>query len=72
MATILINIYREAMELFVNDVTLYSEEGTTQGDPLAMPMYALAIITLIKNLNAAPWLPFQRLQNMAANKGSPP
>lgn len=49
----LINTYREATELFVNDKTLYSEEGTTQGDPLAMPMYALAIVPLIEHLNIA-------------------
>ena len=41
-ATILINTYRAPTELFVDGDTLLSQEGTTQGDPLAMPMYALA------------------------------
>ena len=50
LATVLINIYRDAAELFVDRLTLYSEEGTTQGDPLAMPMYALATIPLIHKL----------------------
>ena len=31
---------------------LYSLEGTTQGDPLAMPMYALATIPLVKRLQS--------------------
>ena len=42
LATILINIYRDATELFLNGAVLYSEEETTHGDLLAMPMYALA------------------------------
>ena len=50
LSTILINIYRESTELFVDGVVLYSEEGTTQGDPLAMPMFALATIPLINLL----------------------
>ena len=29
---------------------LISEEGATQGDPLVMPMYALATISLLKQL----------------------
>ena len=50
MSTVLINIYRNATELFVDGSTLFSEEGTTQGDPLAMPMYAMATIPLINQL----------------------
>ena len=50
LSTILINNYRSPTELFVDGSTLFSQEGTTQGDPLAMPMYALAIVPLIKKL----------------------
>ena len=50
LSTILINIYREATELFVDGTVLFSEEGTTQGDPLTMPVYALATIPLISRL----------------------
>ena len=51
LATILINTYRAPTELFVDGDVLLSQEGTTQGDPLAMPMYALATIPLIKRLD---------------------
>ncbi len=51
LATILINTYRAPTELFVDGHVLYSREGTTQGDPLAMPMYAIATLPLIKRLN---------------------
>ena len=44
LATILINSYRCPTELFVDGNTIWSREGTTQGDPLAMPMFALATI----------------------------
>ena len=50
LSTILINVYRESTELFVDGIVLASEEGTTQGDPLAMPMYALATIPLISRV----------------------
>ena len=51
LATILINTYREPTDLYVNGDRLLSQEGTTQGDPLAMPMYALASIPLINKLS---------------------
>ena len=38
LAIILINNYRAPTELFVDGDTLLSQEGTTQGDPLAMPL----------------------------------
>ena len=39
LATVLINSYRIPTELFIDGDVFYSSEGTTQGDPLAMPMY---------------------------------
>ena len=50
LSTILTNTYRAPTELFVDGDTILSQEGTTQGDPLAMPMYALATIPLIQKL----------------------
>ena len=40
LSKIIINTYREDSQLFIDGSTLYSQEGTTQGDPLAMAMYA--------------------------------
>ena len=50
--TILVNRYRYPASLYVDGDALYSEEGTTQGDPLAMPFYALANVPLIQKLTA--------------------
>ena len=48
IATVLVNTYRRPTELFVDGQTLYSREGTTQGDPLSMAFYALATVPLIQ------------------------
>jgi hypothetical protein len=48
IATALINTYRKEAELFVDGSSIFSQEGTTQGDPLAMPMYAIALLPLTK------------------------
>ena len=50
-ATILINTYRVPVYLLVaGGGRLVSKEGTTQGDPLAMGMYALGIQPLLNRL----------------------
>ena len=51
LSTVLKNCYQAPSRLFVSGGgELASEEGTTQGDPLSMPFYALATIPLIKHL----------------------
>ena len=52
LAPILINTYREPVSLFVNGETLLSTEGTTQGDPLGMAMYAIGVQPLINSLES--------------------
>ena len=42
------NTYHSECDLFVGGSIIKSAEGTTQGDPLAMAMYAVATIPLIK------------------------
>ena len=51
IATVLINCYRMSSSLFVGGKVLLSREGTTQGDPLAMAMFGLATLPLIRKLN---------------------
>ena len=51
IAKVLINTYRNNTQLFVGGETLLSQEGTTQGDPLAMAMYAISTLPLIRRLN---------------------
>ena len=51
IATMLSNTYRSPVRLFIKgEGELASTEGTTQGDPLAMGMYALAVTPLICKL----------------------
>ena len=49
LSKILINTYRNSANLYVDGETLQSNEGITQGDPMAM--YSVAIMPLIKQLN---------------------
>ena len=53
LAQILINTYRAPIRLIIpGSGEIASTEGTTQGDPLAMAMYALAITPLIHQLSS--------------------
>jgi hypothetical protein len=53
MKHVLINFYRSPTRIFMNNdgcFELLSQEGTTQGCPLAMAMYAIALVPLLKHL----------------------
>ena len=51
LVPVLINTYRSTSWLFVDGQCMTSREGTTQGDPLAMAMYAIGTQPLIHRLN---------------------
>ena len=53
IAKALINCYRGSSSLFIEGRTLLSNEGTTQGDPLAMVMFGLATVPMIERLKSA-------------------
>ena len=50
LAPILVNTYRQPSRLFIDSEHIWSQEGTTQGDPLAMVMYAIGTLPLIHRL----------------------
>ena len=52
---ILINTYQNDAKLFVGGETILSLEGTIQGDPLAMAMYALALVPGFDNTVKQIW-----------------
>ena len=54
LARTLIKTYRAPVRLFITGSgEIYSTKRTTQGDPLAMAMYALAIVPVIYQLRAS-------------------
>lgn len=44
LATVFINTYRDCPSLFIDSESIPSHEGTTQGDPLVMAMYAIGVV----------------------------
>ena len=48
LAPILINIYPSNAKLLVAGESILSQDGTTQGDPLAIAMYTLGTLPLIR------------------------
>ena len=52
LATFSINCYHAPTDLFVGGRIIKSQEGTTQGDPLAMPLYGLSTVPLIMSLSS--------------------
>ena len=53
IATYVINTYRSPSRLFIaGGEEILSQEGTTQGDPLAMPWYSLCTSTMIEYLQS--------------------
>ena len=65
-----INTYRSDVELFVCGDKLFSREGTTQGDPLAMAIYSVAVTPLIHKVATTgtkqTW--FEQIINESSNR----
>ncbi len=67
-STFMINTYRAPAQLHVcnSDKTLYSKEGTTQGDVGAMPFYSCSTMPLIHNLDQI----VKKISTITKNKDS--
>lgn len=66
--TFLINLYQSPSDLFMDEDVILSQEGTTQGDPLAMAMHGLATIPLIRRLDGLCTQVWYADDSMAAGK----
>ncbi len=51
IAPALINTYKHESSLYIGGEIIPSREGTTQSDPLAMAMFALATLPLVNKLS---------------------
>jgi len=51
LATIAINSYRQHPQLFINKEKVLSQDRITQGDSLAMAIYAINLQPLVKCIN---------------------
>ncbi len=51
LARVLVNTYRNPVNLYIDGEAIQSSEGTTQGDAFAMAMYALGITPLINHMS---------------------
>ena len=45
-----VNTYRQNIPLFIDGQHIFSSEGTTRGDSLAMAMYSISVTPLIASL----------------------
>ena len=50
LGRVLINTYRDGINMYIGGESIMSLEGTTQGDPMAMAMYALGTLPLLIDL----------------------
>jgi len=51
LAVVATNMYRNAADMHIEGEIIQSSEGTTQGDPLSMSIYGIAILPLISHLD---------------------